>query len=224
MFKRIERQYNQDLVIIPGWGFDWRVFESMDLQFNYLFYTGKSGSECRDALSLLFSKAAYKQYSVLGWSQGGFAVCDIADKYADCIDQLVLMSVRQAYDGSSLQEIMNLIRKNRRAYMLGFYRSCFNAHDQLMFRWFRKTLLSQYLTDKSADELIEDLLWLAQARITVQALSCFERVTIVHGLQDQVVPVSYAQALARSTDSRLLLLDKCGHLPFLKSDLKKHLC
>ena len=42
MFKFVDREKKDHLVIIPGWAFDYRIFASLDLPYNYFFFCDES--------------------------------------------------------------------------------------------------------------------------------------------------------------------------------------
>jgi pimeloyl-ACP methyl ester carboxylesterase len=224
MLKQVDRHCDQSLVIIPGWGFDWRIFERLDLPYNYVFYTGNRISACTKALSALMNETNALSYSLLGWSQGAFAACDLCRDYAHRIERLVLIGVRQAYTQVSLDNMLQRLRKNQRGMMLGFYRACFRGHDAACFRWFKQTLLAPYLQELSLSRLEADLHWLRQARIQPEHLRGVKKVTVVQGALDEIAPLAEAEALTKQCQqARLVTLDPCGHLPFLLDDFAKHI-
>ncbi len=224
MFKHVDRQYDRSLVIIPGWGFDWRVFERLDLPYNYLFYTGRRISECTEALVSLMNETGDRTYSVLGWSQGAFPACHLCCDYGPRIDRLILLGVRSAYDQCALDGLWRRLEKNRKGALLGFYRACFNGHEPSEFRWFKQTLLSPYLQDMSLARLEADLQWLGQARIRPDTLTDIKKVTVVQGALDEIAPLTEAETVVQQCQqARLLTIGQCGHLPFLLDDFKKHI-
>ena len=204
-----DRGYNRTLLLVPGWGFDERVFERLSLSYNYLLYTSSDMAGLEDAVLA----GGYGTLDMLGWSQGGVALAGLAAKHPDLVTQLILVGVRPAYPTDTLDEIRGLLARSTATYLKCFYKACLDKADLL---WFKQTLLKEYLAKFTLDNLTAGLDWLAQIRLDVAAIQRLASVTLVHGAQDQVAPVQEARALATLLPgARHCEVPEAGHAVFL---------
>jgi pimeloyl-ACP methyl ester carboxylesterase len=221
MFEFVNRGYEKRLFIIGGWAFDRRVFAQLNLPYDYFFFDG-AAAESIGSLEELLEKNKTKKISLLGWSAGAFAVCQFAGRWAQVVDEIILIGLRERYDRQGLEKIKELLQQNRRAYLQGFYRQCFSKAQ--LQRWFRKTLLNDYLEKMTTKKLISDLDWLGSVKIETDNLKKIKSVTIVHGAADKIAPPCQAKQIAESLPgARLVVFEKTGHLPFLHEDFEKRL-
>ncbi len=224
MFRFVDRQATAALVIVPGWAFDYRVFSGLDLPYNYYIFDGPSLSSLAEDVEELTGRLGTAKVSFLGWSRGAFAVCDIARRTPEWVDELFLVGVRRRYDREDLEHLQKSVRKNKAACLKGFYRQCFSRDEMEQYQWFKRTLLKDYLETISIDQLTEDLSWLGQAEIHPQDLRDIEEVTFVHGAADAIAPLEQAADLANALpQARLVTLERAGHIPFLHRDFKRRL-
>jgi len=204
-----DRGYNRTLLLVPGWGFDERIFERSSLPCNYLLYTSADMAGLEDAVLA----GGYGTLDMLGWSQGGVALARLAAKHPDLVTQLILVGVRPAYPTKTLDEIRRLLTRSAATYLKCFYKACLDKADLL---WFKQTLQKDYLARFTADDLTAGLDWLAQVQLDVAALQRLASVTLVHGAQDQVAPVQEARALAAQLPrARYCEVPEAGHAVFL---------
>jgi len=224
MFKFVDRKQKFPLVIVPGWAFDYRVFDTLDLPYNYIFFRGESLDDFEDKLKEILAKNNISRISLLGWSQGAFAACDFACENPDTVEEVILIGTRKKYDKKALTDIKEYLKKNKKAYLYKFYRQCFSEDEEKSYRWFRESLLKNYLKQFSLPKLIRTLEQLGQAKIEPTRLKKLNRLTIVHGRNDLIAPVDEASNLADTLPQcRLIVFDKAGHLPFLRKDFRKRL-
>ena len=207
------------MVLFGGWAFDHRIFDTMKLPYNYIFFRGEAAE-----LKKTLEKNNINKISLLGWSQGAFAACDFAGKNPDAVEEVMLVGTRKRYEKEKLADIKKYLIKNKRAYLYKFYRQCFSKNEEDNYRRFSSSLLKSYLKEMSLERLIEGLDRLGQAEIEPAVLKRLKRIKIVHGLADSVAPVDEAAQIANSLpQSQFITFENTGHLPFLRKDFKKRL-
>jgi pimeloyl-ACP methyl ester carboxylesterase len=183
------RGYDRTLLLVPGWGFDERIFEPLSLPYNHLLYTSPDMRYLEDAVLAADCGAL----DMMGWSQGGVALAGLATRHPDRVAQLILVGVRPLYPAEGLVEIKGLLLRSRATYLKCFYKACL---DRVDVPWFRQTLQEDYLARMTLEDLISGLDWLAHVGLDVKALQNLACVTLIHGAEDQVAPVQEARALA----------------------------
>lgn len=224
MFKFIDRNQQADLVLISGWAFDHRIFEPLDLPFNYFHYCGQCSDDFEIDLTELLKIKSIEKVSILGWSKGAFIAADFAAKNPQKIDSLILVGARKKYDKEHIEVIKNYIKKNQTAFLLKFYRDCFGREERQNYIWFKQTLQKEYLSEMSQQHLLQGLDQLAAMHFDFDALRSVENIKIIHGLNDAVAPASDAADLANNLpNSQLITFESSGHMPFLHPDFKASL-
>jgi pimeloyl-ACP methyl ester carboxylesterase len=221
MFEFVNRGYGKKLFIIGGWAFDRRVFAQLNLPYDYFFYDG-AAAEAIGELEEFLEKEKNKteKISLLGFSAGAFAVCEFAGRCTEVVDEVILVGLRRRYDRQNLEKIKELLRRNRRAYLQGFYRQCFCRAE--LYQWFKETLLKDYLEKMSLEKLVGDLDWLGSVEIDADNLKEIKSVMIIHGSADKIAPLAQTEKIAESLPrARLVVFEKMGHLPFLHKDFEK---
>jgi len=224
MFKFIDKNQKDNLILIPGWAFDYRIFQNMDLPFNYYLYLDTSITDFENDLKNLLDKNNLTKISILGFSRGAFAACDFASKNAELIDQLILIGIRKKYPGKDLEKIKNLITKNKKAFLYSFYAQCFCQHENDLRHSFKNSLLKDYLQNFSTESLLQGLKYLSNAQIEPASISKINNIKIIHGRLDYIAPINQALNIANSlTNAKLSIFESAGHLPFLQKDFKKRI-
>jgi pimeloyl-ACP methyl ester carboxylesterase len=219
MFKFIDRGQKDSLVLISGWAFDCRIFDRLDLPFNYFCYCGSVESFGK-AMEELLEKEKLAKVSMLGWSRGAFVAANYVCKRPGRIDMLILAGARKRYEKQAIETIKEYVRKNRMAFLYKFYRDCFSRSERENYLWFKQTLQKEYL-EQADQELIGGLDGLSAMCFDFDSLRAIKNVKIVHGLDDSVAPVSDAAELAKELPlAELIILENSGHLPFLHRDFK----
>jgi pimeloyl-ACP methyl ester carboxylesterase len=205
----LDRGHNRTLLLVPGWGFDDRIFERLTLPYDYLFYTGCDMAGLEGAVLA----GGYGAVDMLGWSQGGVALAGLAGRHPELVRQLILVGVRPAYPAEGLEEIKSLLSRSYATYLKCFYKACL---DRVDMAWFKQTLQKDYLARFTLDGLVSGLDWLAQVQLDVATLQDMASVTLVHGAADQVAPVQEAQALAAQLpQARYCEVPDAAHAVFL---------
>ena len=222
MLRSADNGARQSLVIVPGWGFDGRVFAGLDWPCEWHVADGDSTLSPTDRVAQVVSGLKTERVSLLGWSMGGFAVCEFAGRHPELVDEVILVGMRRKYDKGELADMRRSLEKNKAACLKRFYRRCFAKEEMARYQWFKRTLLEHYLETMPAEKLIRDLDWLGQVEIRPEALGQIEQVRFVHGTGDAIAPIEEAMELVDSVPrGRLITFGQTGHLPFLRDDFTR---
>lgn len=225
MFRFVDRNEKKHLVLIPGWAFDYRIFATVDLPYNYLFFDDKSILNFDYELKKSLLENGIEKISLLGWSQGAFAACNFACRNQDIIEELILIGMRKKYEKKTLEKIKGYLLRNSKAYLRKFYKECFCEDEKKHYDWFKAAFLKDYLEIMCSERLIGDLEQLWQVQMQPKLLKKIELIKIVHGQKDMIAPVSQAADIANSLPhARFIAFEKTGHLPFLHEDFRRRLC
>ena len=216
------RGFKDTLVLIPGWATDWRLFEGLELDYNYLLTTKLYPSDFNRELLRQMDQLEISKVSVFGFSLGGFLAAEFACGYPEKIAKLILLGVCKRYDPQLLENIEREIRAYRRPWLYKFYLNCFSKADREGWEWFRKNLLKEYLDKLSLDELTMGLDYLACQALDPEILAKVGDIRIFHGGDDMIAPVK--EALEMKADlprAKFTLLADRGHLFFLSRDFRE---
>lgn len=221
-FKLRNRGFKDTLVLIPGWATDWRIFDGLELDYNYLLTTKLDTSDFNRQLLAQIDQLKISKVSILGFSLGGFLAAEFATSFPEKINSLILLGVRQRYEGQLLENIKREITADRRPWLYKFYLNCFSKADQEGLAWFRKNLFKEYLDQLSSDELIRGIDYLANHALPIEALALVKDISIFHGRDDMVAPVKeILEIKADLPQARFKLLADRGHLCFLDRDFRE---
>ena len=221
MVELIDKGQKRTMALLAGWAFDYRIFDTLELPYNRIVID-RPDKDFHRHLCEVMDRHAIATVSLLGWSQGAFRACAFAEQYPQRVDELILTGARGRYDPEGLAQVQQHLRANARAYLYQFYKACFSGqHDD--YRWFKATLLKDYLAAMDTETLIADLHWLGQTKIDPEALRAVKNITVVHGQHDAIAPIDAAVELSRAIPScRYIMLD-AGHLPFLHPEFSRGL-
>ena len=179
-FKFQDRGFQDNLVLIPGWATDYRIFDGLKLDYNYLLSTKLYPCNFnRDLLDQL-DELKLSQVSVFGFSLGGFLAAEFATKFPERINELILLGVRKRYEEKNLEDIKCAIQKNKRIWLYKFYLNCFSLLDAQGLSWFKQNLLEEYLMNLSLNELVEGLDYLAGHPLVPESLIKIKKQTQRH--------------------------------------------
>ncbi len=148
------RGFKDTLVLIPGWATDYRIFDGLKLDYNYLLATRLCPFDFNQALLNQLDQLKINKVSVFGFSLGGFLGAEFAANFPERITELILLGVRNCYEPKILEDIKYEIQKNSRPWFYKFYLNCFSGADRKGLSWFRDNLFklileSQEQKDKS---------------------------------------------------------------------------
>src|SRR5512135_1893728 len=124
-FKIWNRGFKENMVLVPGWATDSRIFSALDLHANYLLPTSIQPFHFKEDLRAFLDAQSIDKVSLFGWSSGGFLATDFALENSSRIEELILVSIRRSYPVLALKKIRGYLEKNRRAYLYKFYLECF---------------------------------------------------------------------------------------------------
>ena len=224
MFEYIDRNQTDSLVLVTGWAFDSRIFEILDLPFNYFLFTEPLAKNFTAGLGKLLKKKCINSISILGWSQGAFAASEFAAANPEKVKKLILIGARRRYDRVNLENIKVLLNKSKKAFLYKLYRQCFCDSEQKEYTWFKDTLMKDYLDIMSLSVLEENLDYLSDANLNLEALKNIKDITIIHGREDAVADIDEAIEIRKSLpSSEFIIMEKTGHLPFLKEGFAEYL-
>src|SRR4030042_2289016 len=210
-FEYVNRGEQRCLVLLPGWATDYRIFNILNLKFNYILPVNLPTEKFDKNLLGYLKKNNFRKVSFFGWSMGGFLAASFALNYADFVDELILVSIRKKYEQEKLREIKTLIRKNKKAYLYKFYNQCFS--DKTQMSWFKKNLLNLYSDNFNLKDLCRQLDYLENAKIHPQMLSCIKKIKIIHGEQDSIAPVGEALDIKNHLPQAVFICIKnAGHI------------
>jgi pimeloyl-ACP methyl ester carboxylesterase len=220
-FEFLYRGFNKTLVLIPGWAFDCRIFNSLNLDYNYIVPLRPFITDFVKELDYFLGECRLSEVSLFGWSLGGFLAIDFASVYPSRVDEVIAVSIRKTYDLEELTLVEIKLKKNISAFLREFYFTCFSLCDRDALKWFRKNILKDYLNCFGMDDLISGLKYLSSARISPSSLCGVKKIRIFHGQEDRVAPFEEVQALQKEVNhARLILIPEAGHIPFLNPNFR----
>jgi pimeloyl-ACP methyl ester carboxylesterase len=215
--KFVNRGFKDDLILIPGWATDYRIFTRLDLNYNYYLPLRFSPFDFSQDLSRYLKSNSIGKVSILGWSMGAFLAADFTVRNQDKIEQLILMGIKERYEAEALVEIKEKLKENKAAWLYKFYLDCFSRDDVEGLSWFRKELLKDYLKNQELPELLTGLDYLSKARLDVNSLRQIENLTIHHGSDDLIVPMKEAEEIKNKLPkAKLFRVEKKGHILWIK--------
>jgi non-heme chloroperoxidase len=221
-FQYQDRGYDRTLVLVPGWGFDARIFEPLDLDFNYLLQQGIDTERFNEDLIRVLARYNIKEVSMLGWSMGGFLALNFLKEYGQAVREIFLVSMRKRFPKEQIDSQKAMLIEDRKLYLAQFYRNCFLGHKRA-FKWFKERLFSSYVDIFDLESLLKGLDYLAQQELEPAFLDK-HAVRLVHGKKDGIAPYSELLELMEGLPSpHILLFETSGHLPFLEPDFKERL-
>lgn len=215
-FRLQDRGFEKITVLIPGWATDYRIFNALNLNYNYLLPTRISPFKFSDELSKLLDEKSIDKISLFGWSLGGFLAVDFALKNLDRVDELILLGIRKKFPEKELDEARHQLKKNKKAYLYKFYLECFSGDCKEGLAWFKKNLLKDYIRQMHLKNLIYGLDYLSQARINAEFLAPINKIRIFHGEKDNIAPLREAKEIkSYLPKAKFISLGGVGHIPFL---------
>jgi len=222
IFKYLDRDQEKTVLLIPGWATDYRIFDSLNLKFNYLLPLDFSPITFENSILNALEEKGIEKISLLGWSLGGFLAAEFASKHPDLVQELILVSIRKKYQEEEIAGVKELLEKSRKGYLYKFYGQCFSKKTSLSR--FKKNLLKTYCEKFDLEYLLKTLDYLEKAIINTQELSGIERIKIIHGDSDKIAPVDEAREVQETlANSELIIIKDSGHIPFLEADLGRYI-
>lgn len=220
-FKSLERGFQKTLVLIPGWASDYRIFDSLDLKYNYVLPVEFDPFYFEESLKKFLKEHAQEKISILGLSLGGFVAAEFAAMNPGLVDELILVSIRHRYNLKALQDIEFKLQENRKAFLYKFYLNCFSAADKEGLRWFKQNLLKKYLEEMAPDVLVRGLDYLSSTYLRPGSLSAVRKLKFLHGSKDLIAPIKEAQTIkSYLPHAEFICVENSGHLFHLNPNFK----
>ncbi|MEK6732671.1 MAG: alpha/beta fold hydrolase [Candidatus Omnitrophota bacterium] len=221
-FRIVKRGFEKTIVLVPGWATDYKIFDTLDLKYNYILPIDINFIDFKYSLLKFLEASSVERVSLFGWSQGGFLASDFASHNTEKIDELILAGIRKRYDQNTLEEIRCKLKQNKRAFLYKFYLNCFSQYDNKACGWFKRSLLKKYLDQMNVEYLLCGLDYLSCARIKAEFLSGVKMIRIFHGAQDKIASLDEALEIKSClSHAQFIVLDRLGHLLFLNPDFRK---
>ncbi|NQT06875.1 MAG: alpha/beta hydrolase [Candidatus Omnitrophica bacterium] len=212
-FEFFDRGKKETAVLIPGWATDYRIFDNLNLDFNYLLPVEFNPINFKDKLHTYLKDNGITDIWFCGYSLGGFIASGFAEEHPDIVKGLVLMSIRERYESDEIEGVRRALKKNKDAYLYKFYSQC--LPDDIARKFFKKTLLKDYLKKFELKFLLDTLEFLKNCRICPEALKGVKRIKIIHGREDRIAPLQEVLKIKNDLeDAELTLIDGAGHMVF----------
>lgn len=204
------------MVLIPGWATDYKIFNTLKLDYNYLLPLNFSPFNFEKDLRGFLDKKRIERISLLGWSLGGFLAYEFAARNSERIDDLILLSIRKKFDSALLKEIGLKIKKNKRGYLYKFYIDCFCGDEKEELIWFKKNLMKDYISEIKIKELLLSLDYLSAAGIEPKPPGALRNISVFHGANDRIAPINEAREISsKLPQAKFVCIEGAGHIPFL---------
>lgn len=221
-FNIIDRGFKKTIVLIPGWASDYRIFNALDLDYNYLlpfeFGIDNFGRDLRE----LLDKESIDKISLFGWSMGGFLASDFSAKNPEKVEELILVSVQKKYSPALLEDIKQKLKENKKAFLYKLYFNCFSEQDREGLNWFKEHLLMPYVNELKLEDLLRGLDYLSGTQIEPRSLGKIEKIRIFHGELDRIAsPEEARQIKLELPQAEFINLPDSGHTPFLNKQFKE---
>ncbi len=211
-FKYVDRNFKDTIALIPGWAADYRMFELLDLKFNYLIPISLFPDDFEKKLESVLHINKIEKFSLLGLSMGGFLSAAFAEKNENIIDQLILVGIRKQYKAEELATVRGYLTKGKKAFLQQFYLSCLWGSQRQGY--FAKNLLEKYAEEFDLEYLLETLDYLKGATITPRMLENIKKVKIIHGEHDNVAPIEEARYINdKLPNASFIEIKNSGHIP-----------
>ncbi len=220
--KLINRGFKKNLVLIPGWATDYRIFNALELNYNYLlpieYYPFDFEKELREFLN----RESIDKVSLFGWSMGGFLASDFASNNPGRVDELILLNVQKKFSMGLLEDIKIKLKENKKAFLYKLYLNSFSEEDREGLIWFKKHLLINYIDELRLEDLLLGLDYLCGAQINPASLAGIKRIIIFHGQEDKVASLNEAQQIkSELPQAEFISLSGVGHIPFFSRQFKE---
>jgi len=221
-FNLINRGFDKTIVLIPGWASDYRIFNTLDLNYNYVLPVEFGLFNFAIDLRELLNRESIDKISLFGWSMGGFLASDFASSNPDRVDELILVSVQKKFKPQLLQDIKLKLKQNKRAFLYKLYFNCFSKEDEEGLSWFREHLLMKYIDELKIEDLLCGLDYLSATQINPGSLAGIKRIRIFHGQLDKIASLDGARNIKLELpQAEFICLPGIGHILFLNRQFKE---
>lgn len=217
-FKYIDRGYGRDMVLLPGWATDHRIFDTMDIPYDYILVREFDPYTFTKDMLDHFAARGFSRVSLFGWSMGGFAAAEFAGRHPGLVEELVLVSVREKYPEHGIAAVKKMLEESRRAYLYKFYQECFSDEEKELLAGFKDGLMRSYFKDIETEELMKGLEYLASATLDLDGIKKASA-KLIFGKKDKIVPVTDIVDMKKNLkEAEIIFAEGAGHMPFLRKD------
>jgi pimeloyl-ACP methyl ester carboxylesterase len=217
----MERGKKKNILLLPGWATDSRIFSLLDLDFNYIIPTYFWPFDFEEAFIAFMDKEKLTSISLFGLSLGGFVAVKFAEDFSYLVDELILVGIREKYKEKDLEKVRNYLKKDKNIYLRRFYKACFYPDSQHK-EWFKKTLEEDYIKRFSLNYLIETLNYFKYSNINLSYLTSLEKIKVIHGSEDSIVPLREAKKICFNAPSvKFICIEGEGHFPFFHQNFSQ---
>ncbi|MFA5097892.1 MAG: alpha/beta hydrolase [Candidatus Margulisiibacteriota bacterium] len=214
MFKITNNRCDTSLILLPGWATDHRIFEKLDLPYDYILPAPFNPNTFEAEFLEYAVQNNIKKVSLFGWSLGGYCAADFAVKHPEMIEELILVSIKKKYEKDGIEKVKGYLKESRKAYLYKFYLECFAGGKEQASKWFKDKLMKEYLEMFSLEELYAGLDYLVANPLDTEALKN-TKASFIYGLNDRIVPAKEVIELKKKLPGASFeLVEGAGHIPF----------
>lgn len=189
-FRYKDNGFSRVLALLPGWGFDYRIFENIGLEYNFIYYkTIDIERDAREFSSFIRSSAKGQKITFLAWSMGAFILNEMLRSEKFDVDKIFLLSAPMSFETAVIDQIIGGLKTDFKNEMLKFYRKVFMG-DRGLYAVFTAQLQDKYLKF-SKTRLLREIEFLRQAELTPEAFNSYA-LHFIYAQKDVIVPAADA--------------------------------
>ncbi len=218
-FKYTDRGRKDLAVLLPGWAFDHRVFDRLDIEYNYLVPLRFGLEDFCESLERALNGS---ECTLIGWSFGGVVGAGFLARHPGLVKRAIFAGIKENYPSDQTEKMKTYLRRNRENYLKGFYRRCLRGHNAGERTWYNSCLADFYLRNMDAGVLSEQLDHLSGNPLPVNELMQHEdKVIFTRGTGDAVIPLEETRSLRQKFPKSCFMdMENTGHLSFLHPAFK----
>lgn len=202
-------------VLLPGWATDHRIFDPVAMNGPSILIEGPLTRSFPVQLAEYLAREHVSAVVLFGWSLGGAAALQFARAYPEMVDRLIVSGLRPRYPEGVLEAARRDIVEDKNAFLSSFYRSCFLPAQRGDYAWFKRGLLTPYLKEMTATDLLTSLDYLGECAFGPADLT-IRNTTILHGAWDSVAPLGEIEEIVTTSGTgQFHVLPNAAHAPFL---------
>lgn len=225
----------QKLVMLPGWGMDYTVWEPVSsFLFQYFepvfcdWHDVDTVEAFKTRVFSLIEEKIEGSFWLLGWSLGSLLAIEAACKYADRVDRVILICgtsrfTRDKKSGYSCGWTQSVVEKmkaalynDRQKTLASFYDSMF-SEEEIKQGYDKKT--KEFIQTGKACKLKEleaglDFLIHEDVRGMLENINA--PLLLIHGEKDTICPVSASEYISKQVKGTVFfnIMAGVGHVPF----------
>lgn len=222
-FTFINRNYPNTIALLPGWATDQKIFDNLNIHYNYIIVHNLNPFECSNKLNSYLNQINLNKVSLFGWSMGAYIADQLMLTYPEKVSEIILISAKPNYPLKDIQYVKKKLSQNRVGYLYQFYKMCFSKYEINEWRYFKKNFLQYYLETQTNDILMNSLDFLSKSILQVNQYEKNRPIKIIQGQCDEIAPLLEIQSYLMNLnlkDMTLKIENQSGHIPFLKSDFQ----